>query len=95
MSAFWPRVVYAAMPLVVPGVGSRFLAEALLRRWIGDATALQPVLRSLPHNPTMEMDLELWRLSRSLKREGSAPAADHPLVANRKPGVAGRAVDCE
>jgi pyruvate,water dikinase len=80
MASVWPKLIYSAMPLVVPGVGSRFVAEALLRRWLSDATALQPVLRSLPHNPTMEMDLALWRISQQLKAEGLEPSADHPAI---------------
>jgi rifampicin phosphotransferase len=80
MVALWPQVVYHAVPLVFPGIASRFLAEWLLRRWLNDPAALQPVLRSLPHNPTMEMDLELWRISRVFAAEGSEPSADHPAV---------------
>jgi pyruvate,water dikinase len=76
----WPQVIYHAAPLVFPGIGSRFLAEALVRRWLDDAAALQPVLRALPHNPTMEMDLALWRISRTLKAEGAEPTAGHPEV---------------
>src|SRR5439155_26943788 len=56
------------------------LAGMLVRRWLNDPAALQPVLRSFPHNPTMEMDLELWRLSRRLQKEGVEPSADHPAV---------------
>src|SRR5262249_23319740 len=77
---FGPQVVYHALPLVLVGIGSRFLVEWLLRRWLDDPAALQPVLRSLPHNPTMEMDLELWRISRVLASEGREPSADHPAV---------------
>ncbi|MCI0462291.1 MAG: hypothetical protein L0Z62_35515 [Gemmataceae bacterium] len=80
LPALWPQLVYHAFPFVFPGVVARFLAEALVRRWLGDAAALQPVLRSLPHNPTMEMDLALWHLSRVLKAEGAEPSADHPAV---------------
>src|SRR5262249_22006806 len=80
LTALWPALLERAWPLFVPGVAARFLAEALLRRWLNDPAALQPVLRSLPHNPTMEMDLALWRLSRVLKAEGAEPTADHPAV---------------
>jgi pyruvate,water dikinase len=75
MLAFWPQVVYHAMPLVLPGVAARFLVQRLI-----DPAALQPVLRSLPHNPTMEMDLELWRISRRLAAEGVEPSVEHPAV---------------
>jgi pyruvate,water dikinase len=80
LAFFWPQLIYCAMPLIVPPIAARFLAEALVRRWLNDPAALQPVLRSLPHNPTMEMDLALWRVSRRLKAEGAEPAADHPAV---------------
>jgi pyruvate,water dikinase len=80
LTALWPALLERAWPLFVPGVAARFLAEAHLRRWLNDPAALQPVLRSLPHNPTMEMDLELWRISRTLKAEGVEPSADHPAV---------------
>jgi pyruvate,water dikinase len=72
--------MYHALPLVFPGVASRFLAEWLVERWLNDPAALRPVLRSLPHNPTMAMDLALWRVSRVLKAEGAEPSADHPAV---------------
>src|SRR5262249_39617656 len=69
------------LPLVF---GSGLLAVSLLQSrlqaWLGDATALQPVLRSLPHNPTTEMDLALWGVAQRLKEEDVAPAADHPAV---------------
>jgi pyruvate,water dikinase len=80
LSPFWARFLYQLVPTFAPGIAARFLAEALLRRWLNDPCALQPVLRSLPHNPTMEMDLALWRLSRVLKAEGAEPSADHPAV---------------
>jgi rifampicin phosphotransferase len=76
----WPRLIVQLLPLVIPGVAARFLVEGLLRRWLNDPGALQPVLRSLPHNPTMEMDLALWHVSRVLKAEGAEPSADHPAV---------------
>jgi pyruvate,water dikinase len=56
------------------------LARARVQAWLGDATALQPVLRALPHNPTTEMGLALWDVSRRLKEEGAAPSAGHPAV---------------
>jgi len=76
----FPSFVPHIVPLVGPGLGSRFLAEAKLQGWLGDASGLQRVLRSLPHNPTTEMDLALWRLARELHAEGSEPAREHPKV---------------
>lgn len=80
LERLFPTVIPRLAPLVAAGLLARLAAEACLRRWLGDAAALQPVLRSLPHNPTTEMDLALWRLSRTLKAQGLAPAADHPGV---------------
>jgi pyruvate,water dikinase len=77
-----PALFGLGLPLVV---GSGLLAVSLVRAelqaWLGDATALQQVLRALPHNPTTEMDLALWGVSRRLKEEGVAPSAGHPAVA--------------
>jgi pyruvate,water dikinase len=80
LAALFPEVMCELFPLVLPSIGARFLADAVLRRWGIDPAALQPVLRSFPHNPTMEMDLALWRISRALAAEGAEPSADHPLV---------------
>ncbi|HYF92815.1 MAG TPA: PEP/pyruvate-binding domain-containing protein [Symbiobacteriaceae bacterium] len=63
--------------LMFPAIGLRFLLEHKLQQWLGDSSGLQPVLRSLPFNPTTEMDLALWHLSRELEGE---PTADHPKV---------------
>src|SRR5262249_50940052 len=49
LSPFWARFLYQLVPTFAPGIAARFLAEALLRRWLNDPGALQPVLRSLPH----------------------------------------------
>jgi pyruvate,water dikinase len=76
-----PQVVAHGLP---PLLGSALLAVSLLRAhlqaWLGDATALQPVLRALPHNPTTEMDLALWGVAQRLKEEGVAPSVSHPAV---------------
>lgn len=37
-------------------------------------------MRSIPHNPTTEMDLALWRAAGRLLAEGAEPRADHPAV---------------
>lgn len=74
------KLVRYILPAAVPGLAARFLAERKLKQWLGDASPLQPILRSLPHNPTTEMDLALWRISRRLRAEGSALSADHPAV---------------
>ncbi len=61
----------AVMPVVAAGM----LMLQLARRWLGaSATAaeLETALRGLPHNPTTEMDLELWALSRRLAGDARA-----------------------
>jgi rifampicin phosphotransferase len=55
----------AVMPVVAAGM----LMLQLARRWLGESATsaeLETALRGLPHNPTTEMDLELWSLSRRL-----------------------------
>ena len=70
---FFPRMV----GLVIPGVLSYALANRLLgtRARPGE---LQTVLRGLPHNPTTEMDLGLWRIARAARED---PASRDALVA--------------
>ncbi len=69
-----PWVVLAAGPIAFVGFGMFALVGKLLGP---DATAdeLQTVLRSLPHNVTTEMDLELWRLARRLREDAAAREA--------------------
>jgi len=59
---YFPRMV----GMVLPGVASYALANRLLgaRAKPGE---LQTVLRGLPHNPTTEMDLELWNIARAAR----------------------------
>jgi rifampicin phosphotransferase len=80
MPDLFPLLVGRLLPLLIPGVGSGALARAKVAKWLGDIALLNPVMRSLPHNPTTEMDMALWRLSRQLKAEGAAPSPDHPGV---------------
>jgi len=87
------RFLEEVLPTLVPELLAPFLslvgnawvavalARARLQAWLGDDTALQPVLRALPYNPTTEMDLALWGVSQQLKEEGVAPAVGHPAVA--------------
>jgi phosphohistidine swiveling domain-containing protein len=60
------------LPSVLPIIALVFGLPALARRLLdGLATddELQTVRRSLPWNPTTEMDLELWQLARRLREE--------------------------
>src|SRR5881409_1704061 len=73
---FFPRMIGA----VVPGV----LSYALANRVLGGRARpdeLQTVLRGLPHNPTTEMDLELWRIARDARDD----AASRGALAERAP----------
>ncbi len=58
-------------PILASGLGSLGLASRLLKG-IAAPGELQIVLRALPHNPTTEMDLDLWALSRRIAADTSA-----------------------
>jgi len=75
-----PEILSHFLPLVGSAMLAALLVRARLQAWLGDDAALRPVLRALPHNPTTEMDLALWAVSRRLKEEGVAPSAGHPAV---------------
>jgi len=78
---FFPFVVQMMAPLIGPGILlSRSLVPAKVKKWLGDAASVEPLLRSLPHNPTTEMDLALWQISRQLLKEGVAPSPQHPAI---------------
>jgi rifampicin phosphotransferase len=65
-----PRVA----PVALAGFAALGLARALARAELGDAWA-SDVLRSLPHNSTTEMDLELWELATRLRADADAATA--------------------
>ena len=69
-----PMLLLRVVPTVIAGFLTYGIAARLLR---GHATPdeLQAVRRGLPHNPTTEMDLELWRLSRGIRADGPSAAA--------------------
>jgi rifampicin phosphotransferase len=76
-SIFW------LIPVAVmwPGYSAEAAIRARLRQWLGDETPFLQIQRALPHNPTTEMGLDLWRLAQNLKAEGVEPAVSHPGVA--------------
>ncbi|MFZ5825549.1 MAG: PEP/pyruvate-binding domain-containing protein [Bacillota bacterium] len=76
-----PEVVARTGPPAGAGMAALAIARKRLVAWGLDPALLDPVGRSVPHNPTTEMDLALWQLSRRLLAEGAAPSADHPAVA--------------
>ncbi|SDH40091.1 PEP/pyruvate-binding domain-containing protein [Nonomuraea jiangxiensis] len=65
MGGAFPAIV-SIMPMVVTGYGLFALSAKLSGVPAGD---MQDVLRSLPHNPTTEMDLELWALATRIEPE--------------------------
>ncbi len=65
---------------VIAGMGSFFLATRLLRG-VARPDEMQTLLRGLPHNPTTEMDLALWALSRKARDD----AASARTLAERSP----------
>ncbi|MBO0778069.1 MAG: hypothetical protein J2P37_04500, partial [Ktedonobacteraceae bacterium] len=59
------------VPMIPAGLGSHALATHLLGKEASPAD-MQIVLRGLPHNPTTEMDLELWAMTQRIKADASA-----------------------
>jgi pyruvate,water dikinase len=71
----WPaRFVPRVAPLLIGGLGSFAVAGRILGD-LASADELDTVRRALPYNPTTEMDLELWALSRRLHADPAARAA--------------------
>jgi phosphohistidine swiveling domain-containing protein len=69
--------LFPIMPRVAPVFVSGLVMLAVARKLAGDdldEAASHEVLRSLPHNTTTEMDLELWALATRLR--GNAGAAE-------------------
>ncbi|MFI7698888.1 PEP/pyruvate-binding domain-containing protein [Nonomuraea sp. NPDC049480] len=66
-------VIISIMPIVITGYGLFALAAKLSGMPLAE---MQDVLRSLPHNPTTEMDLELWDLAIRIEPE---PFKEHPV----------------
>jgi rifampicin phosphotransferase len=66
--------------VMAPGLNAEGAIRTRLERWLGDASGMVPIQRALPHNPTTEMGIALWRLARHLQAAGVEPTADHPAV---------------
>ena len=65
-------------PRSAPSFAAGFLMRGLARRLAGadlDDVVLDGVLRSLPHNVTTEMDLQLWALSQQVRADPASAAA--------------------
>ncbi|UBU10703.1 PEP/pyruvate-binding domain-containing protein [Nonomuraea gerenzanensis] len=86
-------LIISIMPTVVTGYGLFALASKLSGVPVAE---MSDVLRSLPHNPTTEMDLELWRLATRIEpgpfRELSVPELVEHYQEGRLPPLAQREI---
>ncbi|MBV9845989.1 MAG: phosphoenolpyruvate synthase [Kutzneria sp.] len=67
--------VFPILPSVAPVAGAGFVMLAVARRLASaelDAEQVHELMRSLPHNVTTEMDLELWALAARVGRDPEA-----------------------
>jgi len=71
---FPPRMFPSVPSVFGSGLGAHALASWILGDLAGE-DELQVVLRGLPHNPTTEMDLALWRLAREVREDSAAARA--------------------
>lgn len=70
--------VFPVIPTVTPVAGAGFVMLGLAHRLAGDVLdrdATNEVLRSLPHNSTTEMDLELWAIATRIRADAPSAAA--------------------
>ncbi|HET7479478.1 MAG TPA: PEP-utilizing enzyme, partial [Rubrobacteraceae bacterium] len=71
LSGFPPRLLPGVPPTFIAGL----IANAIARKLLGDLATedeRRVVLRALPHNPTTEMDLHLWRLAKRVREDPDA-----------------------
>ncbi|GAA4070683.1 PEP/pyruvate-binding domain-containing protein [Nonomuraea soli] len=68
-----PPVIASIMPMALTGYGMLGLASRLSGMTLSQ---LQDVLRSVPNNPTTEMDLELWHLATRIEPFPDVPVAE-------------------
>jgi pyruvate,water dikinase len=68
------RLLFGIMPVAAVGL----LSRALAGRVLGDLATpeeIERVVRAIPHNPTTEMDLDLWALAQRLRTDASSVQA--------------------
>jgi rifampicin phosphotransferase len=70
MFMLMPRTISFAIGGLISYVAARRLLSG-----VAEPDELQQVLRGLPHNVTTEMDLKLWELTQSIRRDEAARAA--------------------
>ena len=63
-----PHTFPKMVPVFVCGLLAHHLAGRLLHG-LATSDELQTVLRGLPHNPTTEMDIALWKLTRLMQAD--------------------------
>ncbi|MEO3794049.1 PEP/pyruvate-binding domain-containing protein [Nonomuraea sp. B10E15] len=83
LSRAFPLIV-SIMPIAITGYGLFALSSRLSGVPIGD---MQDVLRSVAHNPTTEMDLELWDLSTRVEPEPFVTEPVEELVRRYRAGT--------
>ncbi|HEV2579879.1 MAG TPA: PEP/pyruvate-binding domain-containing protein [Ktedonobacteraceae bacterium] len=75
--------VFRTIPvMMISGLGSYALSGRLLKG-IATADEMRIVLRGLPHNPTTEMDLELWALAERVQADAVAAQAVRETLPER------------
>ena len=75
-------------PRSAPAFAAGFLMRAVARRLAGtdlDDVTMDAVLRSLPHNVTTEMDLQLWALAQQVRSDPASAAALGPSPGGVQP----------
>lgn len=55
-------------------------AREIISKHLDDTSKLSNVEKSLPHNVTTEMGMELLRIARKLAQSGEQPASEHPEI---------------
>jgi pyruvate,water dikinase len=75
---------WSAFPGSAPAFAAGFVMRGVARRLAGadlDDVTMDGVLRSLPHNVTTEMDLQLWALAQRVRADAASAAAlgTHPV----------------
>lgn len=73
----------------------RIMIERLVRRWLGSSAGFDPVLRWLPHDPTIAMGAALARLATDHAAAGLEPTPTSPGVAGFLDEFGHRAPDRE
>lgn len=73
----------------------RVVIERLVRRWLGSSTGFAPVLRWLPHDPTIAMGAALARLAREHAAAGIEPGPESAGVSEFLATFGHRAPDRE